>query len=127
MPGTFRKAWEILQSSRTRFDVDTGKRKLKWGNANAMRINDAGEAKAVEDRYGHKSKHRRTADEVVVMPVDDVRVEEGHRYTFGGHPGVPWAKYDEFGRRIPDVEGEDNDKSENEWEDGKGKKYNPST
>jgi hypothetical protein len=118
MPGTFRKAWEVVKSSRTDFDVDTGKRKLKFGKSGGMILNDSGEAKAVEERYGAKSKFRRSADEAVVVPVDDVRVEAGHKYTFGRHPGVPWAEYDEFGRRIPDEKGEEDADSENERPDG---------
>ena len=30
--------------------------------------------------------------------------DQGHRYHFGQHPGVPYAKYDELGRRIKDEE-----------------------
>lgn len=28
-------------------------------------------------------------------------MESGHKYTFP-HYGVPWARYDELGRRLPD-------------------------
>lgn len=30
--------------------------------------------------------------------------DRGHRYHFGSMPALPWAKYDEFGRRIHEVE-----------------------
>ena len=32
-----------------------------------------------------------------------------HRFAFGSHPAMPWARYDELGRRLPDLETEDKD------------------
>jgi hypothetical protein len=128
MPGTFKKAFEVIKSSKSNFEVDTGKRKLKFGNSGGLIVKDPGEAKVIEEKYGYKSKYRgeflrglnRPVEEAVVIPVDDVRVESGHTYTFGRHPGMPWAKYDDIGRRIPDDEGDTDGKSEDERQDGDG-------
>jgi hypothetical protein len=130
MPGTYRKAFEVIKSSKADFEVDTGKRKLKFGKSGGMVINDAGEAKTIEEKYGFKSKYRaeylrglnKPVEEAVVIPVDDVRVEAGHKYTFGRHPGVPWAKYDPItGKRLfEEPVGEEDADSEDERQDGDG-------
>ena len=33
-----------------------------------------------------------------------VRVDTVHRFFFGSHPGLPWLRYDQFGRRIRNEE-----------------------
>ena len=42
-----------------------------------------------------------------------VNTDKTHRYYFGSQPGMPWAAYDELGRRLkdPDIEENANDKS----------------
>jgi hypothetical protein len=112
--GSFQKKTEVLKATRreTFTEVDTGKRKLKFGSTGAMIINDPGEANAVEERYGYNRKGG--TGEVTTMAVDDYPVERGHKYAFGAHPPMPWAKYDDLGRRLPDEQEE----AEHERKDG---------
>ena len=38
----------------------------------------------------------------VVKHREGMKRDSIHNYTFGRHPGVPWGRYDERGRRLPD-------------------------
>ena len=76
-----------------------------WGRQGAVHVKDGAEAQALQDKYG---------DRVVTMKVSSPDVhDQGHRYFFT-MPGLPWAKYDEFGRRIYDgkTEGEEAESEE---------------
>jgi hypothetical protein len=99
MVGSFKKKWEVLKATRREtFKVLTEKAgERKFGSSGGFTINDPAEAREIDQKYG-----RSGSQEVVVMPVDDYTVESGHKYSFGRHPGVPWAKYDDLGRRLPD-------------------------
>ena len=114
---TFRKRFEVIKSSKFDFDVvDTGKRKLKLGRSGGFTINDPGEAREIDARYGYGK--RRRPEEALVIPVDDCRVEAGHIYSFGRHPGMPWARYDSMGKRLPDEEGDNDGSFEGSPEEG---------
>lgn len=41
-----------------------------------------------------------------------VHVDPIHNYTFGSHPPMPWASYDERGRRVEDPEEEQNERED---------------
>jgi len=111
MAGSFKKVFEVVRTTTKNIkSLDLGKgRKLKLGEkARALVVHDPAMARDIDDLYGIKGrKQRLTLDDVMVMEVDDHVVEKGHKYSFGRHPGMPWAQYDEMGRRIPDNEVEE--------------------
>lgn len=65
-------------------------------------VYDKGVAQAIEQKYGRKAQGD-DGGEVLVAEVDneDPTHEHGHTYNFR-MPALPYAQYDEFGRRIPD-------------------------
>jgi len=96
--GSRKKRFEVIPATtRPDLHIDVGKGERKFGSS-GMVISDPGEAEAIDQKYGSKGTR-----EVVVMGVDDVVQESGHTYQFS-FMGVPWAKYDEFGRRVYDEE-----------------------
>ena len=64
-----------------------------WGRQGAVHVKDGAEAQALQDKYG---------DRVITMKVSNPDIHDrGHKYFFT-MPGVQWARYDEFGRRVYD-------------------------
>lgn len=53
----------------------------------------------IKETYGRHPHHFRLTKGREGMQIDTV-----HNYKFGSHPAMPWARYDEFGRRLPDKE-----------------------
>lgn len=100
------KSYEIYKASRrpwSQFNaIDVDGRRLEFGKqTNALRVRDKKLAMDIKQTLGGKPGEA----DVVVVEVDDVpgQSESGHRYFFG-FKGAPWAKYDEFGKRITEDE-----------------------
>jgi len=90
--GTYQRKWQVIQRTQRNVSaVDTGKRRVKLGRNRALVISDPAEALHIEQG---PQKH-----DLLVAPTDNNIVEPGHTYTFT-NPGMPWAKYDDLGRRI---------------------------
>jgi len=90
--GSFRKVTEFLKASRREgFDsVKTDKKEYAFGKSGGFVVNDPGEARELQARYGH--------NELIAMPVDDHpmdRADPGHTYTFRAK-AMPWATYCEL-------------------------------
>ena len=99
--GSRQKRFEVIRATaRPDLHIDVGRGEREFGGS-GMIINDPGEAEAIDQKYGSKGTR-----EVVVMGVDDVPKESGHTYQFLFR-GVPWGRYDELGRRIPDGQEEE--------------------
>lgn len=104
---TFKKRYEIVKTRKEMggrsvdgLDIDK-KKTMMFGKSGGMSTSDASLAEAIDAEVGVKSRKHGKLDTVMVMPVDDKRVEEGHNYTFGT-VAMPWAEYDELGHRIPE-------------------------
>ncbi len=75
--------------------LELGEKKYPWGAQGAIHVKDGGEAQALQEKYDGR---------VITMKVQSPDIHDrGHRYFFS-MPGLPWAKYDEYGRRIRDGE-----------------------
>lgn len=76
-------------------------------------VYDKGIAREIEQRYGKKAKGD-DGGEVLVAEVDNENPqhERGHKYTFATL-ALPYAKYDELGRRIKE-KGRKNKKRSND-------------
>ena len=76
--------------------VPTSKGDLKFNRDGRLVVNDP--ALANEIRTSTLGKRA-----VCVSRVNgDSPADRGHKYFFGRQPGLPWLRYDEFGRRLPD-------------------------
>jgi len=64
---------------------------LKFNNQGRLRLTDEGQAREIQQM---------TKDVTVTRLRHPSRSDRGHVYFFGQFPGLPWAKYDELGRRI---------------------------
>lgn len=93
--------------------VPTSKGDLKFNNEGRLVVNDP--TLASEIRTSTMGRRDVTVTRVRANHPSD----QGHRYHFGQFPGLPWAKYDELGRRIPDdpKEVQDGDSSEKRTDD----------
>ena len=98
------KQYEIIkrkQNSPIRLRLSDGRTVPLSQKVNTTVVHDAGLARAIEQEFGHKGG---TGD-VMVIETDNNHLHEsdnkGHRYTFT-NLAMPWAKYDELGRRIHD-------------------------
>lgn len=104
-----KRGFEIVQIDKSVDGVEIGGQKMKFGKSGGFRIEDAAKAKDIDMEWGYSGRRHGRKDKVLVIPTDDKRVEPGHNYTFTTI-ALPYARYDEFGRRIRD-EG-DNDGSQ---------------
>jgi hypothetical protein len=96
--------WVVHKATTAKIDsVQTSKGDLKLNKEGRAVIKD--EALAAEIRSGEMGKR----DLCVTRVTADDPADQGHRYHFGQFPGLPWAKYDELGRRIPDPPKEQQD------------------
>lgn len=94
--------------------IDVDGHKLRFGPEGHLRINDPKLANDIRQKYGR---------EMVVTRVRHPSVSDrGHNYFFGQMPRLPWAKYDEFGKRIQEVnDGDKKEGSEEELDCGRDK------
>lgn len=94
--------WLIHDATRERLPgVETSKGLLKFNDEGRCLVND--ESLANEIRSSEIGKR----DVCVTRVTAEHPSDRGHTYHFGQFPGLPWAKYDEFGRRIADEEDDD--------------------
>lgn len=95
--GHVKKSWMVVKAIKDpEFkSIKIDGKEFKFGRNGAFRVRDGMLAEAIRQNVGGDATvtRFRTPD-----PVSD----QGHRYFFGSFMGVPWAKYDEFGRRIYD-------------------------
>lgn len=89
---------------------------LRFENGVAV-LPDDSRAKDIYDEI-QKTQARHPQQYALVQDKPTVNVDETHRYTFGSHPAMPWARYDELGRRLPDLETEDTDDESTEQRTG---------
>ena len=86
---------------------------LPFGREGTLRLRDGAVANAVRQKYNK--------DLVVTrMRRPDVH-DRGHNYFFGQMPALPFAKYDELGRRIRDGETKGEESTEGATQDAFGK------
>ncbi len=104
------KVYEVIKATKAPFDGLAVKHKgkikhmrfNKWG---ALLTKDKSLAHDLEQQHGYKNG----AGSVVVAEVDQqVSSDTLHKYFFT-NPGLPWAKYDNLGRRLPDDNETDNE------------------
>lgn len=91
--GHVKHKWIVVDATKTRKKyIEAGGRILKFGKEGCMRVSDQGLANEIRQKYG---------GDVTVSRVRHTDTNERgvHKYFFTS-PGMPWHKYDEFGRRI---------------------------
>lgn len=90
------ECYEIIRATQRPMPaLDVDGRELKFRPNGMMRVKDRGLAMAARDLY----KGEITVTKCNVPSPADI----GHRYTFSTpRRGMPWARYDEFGKRIYD-------------------------
>lgn len=103
----FVRRFEVVKTDTKIDGVEVGGKYMGFGRSGGFAIDDADKARDIDAEWGIASRKRGRKDKVMVMPVDDKRIEEGHNYTFST-VAMPWVQYDELGRRLP--EGADNGK-----------------
>ena len=87
---------------------------LRFENGVAVLLNDERGRDIVDELNGSHDPNVRALHPDQYALVENkrtVNVDETHRYHFGSHLAMPWATYDEHGRRVedPDTTEEDND------------------
>ena len=100
MAATRRKTFEIVRAGKK--DVlDLDGKTLRFNRRGVAKTDDPGVARAVEQKYGYHSKSGDGS--AVVIPLEaynehrDRKVRRTYYFT---NPGMPWARYDETGRRL---------------------------
>ena len=76
-------------------EIMTSKGLLKANEQGRMLIKDESLAREIQREH--------PTDLAVTRMRMSKPADQGHRYHFAGWPEMPWAKYDEFGRRIKEV------------------------
>lgn len=85
-------AYEVIKAVTRPVDVEVGGKKMPFGNKGAFRVRDAGVANEIKGKYGH---------DVTVTKINTRQeVEKKLHPNRITSPGMPWHKYDEFGRII---------------------------
>lgn len=99
---TFKKKFDVIKTTKKDVDgVEVAGQKMVFGKSGAFSVTDPAKAKDIDQLWGIQSRKTGKMDEVIVVESDNNMVEQGHTYTFSVG-GVPWARYDELGRRLPD-------------------------
>jgi len=75
---------------------------LRFENGVAVLPDDT-RAKDVYDEL-QKTESLHPDQYALIEKKETVNVDKIHRYHFGSHPAMPWAKYDEHGKRVEDKE-----------------------
>ncbi len=91
-----KKSFEIIKSTKRSKDIKgffsgRGWKRRKFDNYGRMILHDEGEARAINQKYGHDGGSR----DVVVIPVDDLRPENKGTRTRARRVWsirVPWKK-----------------------------------
>src|SRR3990167_865455 len=81
-------------------DIQTESGALRFENGVAA-LPDDSRAKDIYDEI-QRTEARHPNQYALVQDKQTVNVDEIHRYYFGSLPAMPWATYDELGRRISD-------------------------
>ena len=89
--------------------IKTSKGELDMSAKGRMIIKDEVLAREIQKEHPHDLAVTRMR---MPKPAD-----QGHRYFFGQTKPLPWAKYDEFGHRIPDKIDDPAEKQEEEKQD----------
>lgn len=81
------KMYEVVKRTTKEIDgINAGKRKLMFGKkTNAFQLHDAGEARAIEERFG-----RHGTNDVIVCEVTKPYEGTGKRYH--SVPDLPWKR-----------------------------------
>lgn len=80
---------------------------LRFENGVAVLPNDERARDIVDELNGTDDLNKRALHPNQYALVENkptVNVDPIHNYTFGSHPSMPWATYDERGRRVEDTE-----------------------
>ena len=105
--------WIVHNATRkpmTGVKVDDGNKELKFGRDGWLRLSDEAQASEIRQNYGM---------DVTVTRVRHPHVSDrGHRFFFGGQPAMPWARYDELGRRIKEKQDGNQEESPPQEESG---------
>src|SRR3990167_8113432 len=81
-------------------EIQTESGTLKFENGVAA-LPDDSRAKDIYDEI-QKTKALHPNQYALIEDKPTVNTDTVHRYYFGGHPAMPWAKYDYLGRRVYD-------------------------
>lgn len=92
--GSRKQEFEVVQNRPDVDSVEVDGREHRFGRSGMFKVDDPGVARDIKQSVGQDGR-----DDVIVVPTEDQPAEPGHTYMFR-HNGVPWAEYDELGRRI---------------------------
>jgi len=81
-------------------EIRTESGTLRFENGVAV-LPDDSRAKDIHDEI-QKTHARHPGQYALVQDKPTVNTDTVHRYQFGSHPAMPWAKYDYLGRRVYD-------------------------
>lgn len=81
-------------------EIPTESGTLKFENGVAV-LPDDSRAKDMYDEI-QRMEARHPNQYALVQDKPTVNTDTVHRYHFGSHPAMPWARYDELGRRVKD-------------------------
>jgi len=106
--GSRKRRFEVITNNSSIDGVEVNGEKFKFGKSGGFTLEDVGKANEINDQYGQKGPR-----DVIVIDTDDVKKEPGHTYMFP-FSGLPFGRYDELGRRLPDDEKEEEDEQVND-------------
>ena len=97
---------------------------LRFENGVAVLPSDSRAKDIVQEMNETEARH---PNQYSLTEKPTVNVDKTHRYYFGSHPAMPWAEYDELGRRIqdPDIKEVDDGKSIEQGADPRPPKRGP--
>ena len=89
-------------------EVRTESGTIKFENGVAVLAANESRARDIVDEMNQSAdpavRARHPRQYALVENKPTVNVDQIHRFFFGSHPGLPWLKYDELGRRVRDEE-----------------------
>ena len=91
-------------------EVKTESGTLRFENGVAVLPDDSRARDMVQEMNATKALHPNQF--ALIEKKGTVNVDKTHRYYFGSHPGMPWATYDELGRRVKDSDVKENTNDE---------------
>ena len=90
--GHVKHKFEVIDATRRRLEHIPKYPQYKFGDKGALRLNDEKLAREIQKECGR--------DVTVTRIRYPDEADRGHTYFFGRFQGLPWATYDDLGRRI---------------------------
>lgn len=88
------ETYEVINATTRPVVVDAAGKKMPFGKLGAFRVKDPGVANEIRAKYGRDV----TVTKINAIHADERKLHPNRIIS----PGMPWHKYDDFGRKVKD-------------------------